>query len=175
MPKRRDRRRTGSTPSTTRCTDGTSWSSPTCLRSHDGAPGVDGQTFEDIEAYGRDRWLDELTTELRERTYRPFPVRRGFIPKGDGKQRPLGIGSIRDRVVQMAVVLVWEPIFEADLPPEQHAYRPDHNALDAIRQVHGYVRPASASLTLFPPAHRSLPVAPARQCIVDSVAEYLTP
>jgi RNA-directed DNA polymerase len=108
-------------------------------RSNDGAPGVDGQTFEDIEAYGRDRWLDELTTELRERTYRPDPVRRVLIPKPDGKQRPLGIGSIRDRVAQMAVVLVLEPIFEADLPPEQHAYRPDHSALDAIRHVHGHV------------------------------------
>jgi hypothetical protein len=61
-------------------------------RSHDGAPGVHGQTFEDIEAYGRDRRLAELTTELRERTYRPSPVRRVFIPKGDGKPRPLGIG-----------------------------------------------------------------------------------
>jgi group II intron reverse transcriptase/maturase len=108
-------------------------------RSNDGAPGVDGQTFDDIEAYGRDRWLDELTTELRERTYRPDPVRRVFIPKPDGKQRPLGIGSIRDRVAQMAVVLVLEPIFEADLQPEQYAYRPDHGALDAIRQVHGHV------------------------------------
>jgi group II intron reverse transcriptase/maturase len=108
-------------------------------RSNEGAPGVDGQTFEEIEAYGRDRWLDELTTELRERTYRPAPVRRVYIPKGDGKRRPLGIGPIRDRAVQMAVVLVLEPIFEADLPPEQHAYRADHNALDAIRQVHGHV------------------------------------
>jgi group II intron reverse transcriptase/maturase len=108
-------------------------------RSNGGAPGVDGQTFADIEAYGRDRWLDELTTELRNRTYRPDPVRRVFIPKGDGKQRPLGIGSIRDRVAQMAVVLVLEPIFEADLQPEQHAYRPDHSALDAVRQVHGHV------------------------------------
>ena len=108
-------------------------------RSNDGAPGGDRQTFDDIEAYGRDRWLDELTTELRERTYQPNPVRRVFIPKGDGKQRPLGIGTIRDRVVQMAVVLVLEPIFEADLQPEQHAYRPDHSALDAIRQVHGHV------------------------------------
>lgn len=108
-------------------------------RFNDGAPGVNGQTFEDIEEYGRDRWLDELTTELRERTYRPDPVRRVYIPKGDGKQRPLGIGTIRDRVAQMAVVLVLEPIFEADLQPEQHAYRPDHSALDAIRQVHGHV------------------------------------
>lgn len=108
-------------------------------RSNSGAPGVDGQTFADIEAYGRDRWLDELTTALRERTYRPSPVRRVFIPKGDGKPRPLGIGTIRDRVVQMAVVLVLEPIFEADLQPEQHAYRPNHSALDAVRQVHGHV------------------------------------
>jgi group II intron reverse transcriptase/maturase len=108
-------------------------------RANDGAPGVDGQTFEDIEAYGRDRWLDELTTELRERTYRPLPVRRVFIPKGDGKQRPLGIGSIRDRVAQMAVVLVLEPIFEADLTPEQYAYRANHSALDAVSHVHKLV------------------------------------
>lgn len=108
-------------------------------RSNDGAPGVDGQTFEDIEAYGRERWLAELTTEVKSRTYRPSPVRRVFIPKPDGKQRPLGIGTIRDRVVQMAVVLVLEPIFEADLPPEQHAYRAGHGALDAVRQVHGHV------------------------------------
>ena len=108
-------------------------------RSNDGAPGVDGQTFEDIEAHGRDRWLDELTTELRGRTYRPNPVRRAYIPKPDGKRRPLGIGTIRDRVAQMAVVLVLEPIFETDLQPEQHAYRPNHSALGAVRQVHGYV------------------------------------
>jgi RNA-directed DNA polymerase len=108
-------------------------------RSNHGAPGVDGQTFENIEAYGRDRWLDELTTELKERTYRPDPVRRVFIPKPDGKQRPLGIGTIRDRVVQMAVVLVLEPIFEADLQPEQHAYRPDHSALDAVEEVHRHL------------------------------------
>ena len=109
-------------------------------RANDGAPGVDGQTFADIEAYGLGRWLDELAAELRGRTYRPHPVRRVFIPKPDGKQRPLGIATIRDRVAQMAVVLVREPIFEADLEPEQYAYRPDRSALDAVRQVHGLLR-----------------------------------
>ena len=104
-------------------------------RKNGGAPGVDGQSFADIEAYGQDQWLDELTEELRNETYRPRPVRRVFIPKGDGKLRPLGIPCIKDRVVQMAAVLVLEPIFEADLEPEQHAYRPERSALDAVRQV----------------------------------------
>src|SRR6516165_8048931 len=108
-------------------------------RANGGAPGIDRQTFEDIEAYGLDRWLDELAAELKAKSYRPRPVRRVFIPKGDGKQRPLGIGAIRDRVAQMAVVLVLEPIFEADLEPEQYAYRANHTALDAVRQVHGLV------------------------------------
>lgn len=106
-------------------------------RSSGGAPGIDGQTFADIEAYGVAKWLDELADDLRKKTYQPQPVRRVFIPKPDGKQRPLGIGTIRDRVAQMATVLVLEPIFEADLQPEQHAYRAEHGALDAVRQVHG--------------------------------------
>jgi group II intron reverse transcriptase/maturase len=108
-------------------------------RANGGAPGIDGQTFADIEAYGAGKWLDELAEDLRKKTYQPQPVRRVYIPKGEGKQRPLGIGTIRDRVVQMAVVLVLEPIFEADLQPEQHAYRAEHSALDAVRQVHGLV------------------------------------
>jgi RNA-directed DNA polymerase len=107
-----------------------------CCKANGGAAGADDQTFEDIEAYGPKRWLNELTQELKSRTYQPQPVRRVYIPKPDGKQRPLGIPAIRDRVVQTAAVLVLEPIFEADLQPEQYAYRPDRSALDAVRHVH---------------------------------------
>jgi RNA-directed DNA polymerase len=104
-------------------------------RLNGGVAGVDGQTFEDIEAYGRQRWLTELADRLRNRTYRPQAVRRVWIPKPDGKQRPLGIPTIADRVVQMAVVLVLEPVFEADLQPEQYAYRPGRSAHDAIECI----------------------------------------
>lgn len=107
-----------------------------CCQANGGAAGVDGQRFEDIEAYGRERWLGELAQELKGRTYQPQPVRRVYIPKPDGKQRPLGIPAIRDRVAQMAAVLVLGPIFEADLLPEQYAYRPERSALEAVRQVH---------------------------------------
>src|SRR3974390_860316 len=106
-------------------------------RSNKGAPGVDGQDFADIEAYGVQQWLGELALALRQETYRPDPIRRVFIPKANGKLRPLGISTLRDRVCMTAAMLVLEPIFEADLPPEQYAYRPGRNAQQAVVEVQG--------------------------------------
>lgn len=104
-------------------------------RANRGAPGVDGQDFTDVESYGLERWLGELALTLSEKTYQPDAIRRVFIPKANGKLRPLGISTLKDRVCMTAAMLVLEPIFEADLPPEMYAYRPQRNAQQAVVEV----------------------------------------
>jgi RNA-directed DNA polymerase len=144
-----------------------------CCKSNKGAAGVDGQSFEDIEEYGIDRWLDELTQELKSRTYQPAAVRRVHIPKPDGKTRPLGIPTVKDRVVQMAAVLILGAIFEADLQPEQYAYRPDRSALDAVRHVHkllcgGHAQVVDADLSGY---FDSIPHAELMRCVARRVSD----
>ena len=108
-------------------------------KANGGSPGTEGQTFEQIEAEGLTGWLDGLTEELQQKKYKPGAVKRVWIPKPDGKQRPLGVPRIRDRVVQMAAVLILEPIFEEDFPEEQYGYRPERSAHDAVRNIHRWV------------------------------------
>jgi len=100
-----------------------------------GAPGVDGESFEDVESRGLAEWLNGLGKELHDKTYQPQPVRRVTIPKPGGGERPLGIPTIRDRVAQTAAKLILEPIWEADLEPDAYGYRPRKSAQDAVRKV----------------------------------------
>src|SRR5712671_7986202 len=105
------------------------------VKSNQGAPGVDGQSFWGIESQGLEEWLSGIREDLRNKTYQPQPVRRAMIPKAGGGERPLGIPTIRDRVAQTAAKLVLEPIWEADLEPNAYAYRPQRSAQDAIQKV----------------------------------------
>jgi len=105
-------------------------------KQHRGAPGVDGVTFENIEAAGVERWLAAVQEGLQTEAYRAQPVRRVLIPKPGGGARPLGIPTIRDRVVQTAAVLILQPIFEADLEPTAYGYRPGRTAGEAVQEVH---------------------------------------
>ncbi len=123
-------------------------------RSNRGAPGVDGVTFDQVKAQGVPEWLADLKEELRAKTYRPDAVRRVDIPKPVGGVRPLGIPTIRDRVVQQAAKLVLEPIFEADFDDSAHGYRPRRSALGAVKEVHkaickGYTDVVDADLSKF--------------------------
>jgi RNA-directed DNA polymerase len=123
-------------------------------RSNGGAPGVDEMTFEGIEADGLEAWLAGLREDLVAKTYRPQPVRRVMIPKPGGGERPLGIPTIRDRVVQTAAKLVLEPIFEADFEDSAYGYRPRRRGADAIKDVHrllcrGYTDVVDADLSKY--------------------------
>ena len=106
------------------------------VRRNGGAAGVDGVTVVDVVAHGVERWVGELSRDLRGGTYKPSPVRQVLIlKKQPGKFRPLGIPCLRDRVAQTSAMLVLMPVFEADLEPEQYGYRPGRSAKDAVRRV----------------------------------------
>ena len=153
-------------------------------RANAGAPGTDGMTFAAIEALGLESWLGGLREELISKTYRPDPVRRVMIPKPGGGERPLGIPTIRDRVVQTAAKLVLEPIFEADFEDNAYGYRPVRGAVDAVKEVHrlicrGYTDVVDAEIPLlrFDSARRASKVSssshrgPARAPADQAVAE----
>lgn len=109
------------------------------VKANGGTSGVDGVCFEDIEEHEYIEYLTELGRELKERQYHPSPVKRVYIPKANGKKRPLGIPTIRDRIVQTAFLMILEPIFEADFAESSHGFRPDKSAHGAIREIYKYL------------------------------------
>ena len=142
-------------------------------KANGGSAGVDGMTFKHVESEGVDEWLSGIREELRAKAYRPQPVLRVMIPKPGGGWRPLGIPTIRDRVIQTAAKLVLEPIFEADLEPNAYGYRPKHSALDAIRTVHellckGYTDVVDADLSKY---FDTIPHNELMQCVARRIVD----
>jgi RNA-directed DNA polymerase len=142
-------------------------------KSNQGAPGVDGQNFRDIESRGLEEWLSGVREELRAKTYQPQAVRRVMIPKPGGGERPLGIPTIRDRVVQTAAKLLLEPIFEADFDPNAYGYRPKRSAREAIQKVHqllckGYTDVVDADLSKY---FDSIPHSELVQCVARRIVD----
>jgi RNA-directed DNA polymerase len=142
-------------------------------RANDGAPGVDGESFKDIESRGLGEWKNGLREELRNKTYQPQPVRRVMIPKPGGGERPLGIPTIRDRVAQTAAKLILEPIWEAELEPNAYGYRPRKSAQGAIRKVEellheGYTDVVDADLSKY---FDTIPHSELLQCVARRIVD----
>jgi RNA-directed DNA polymerase len=145
----------------------------TLAKANQGAPGVDGESFEDIESVGVMKWLNGLRQELHDKTYQAQPVRRVMIPKPGGGERPLGIPTIRDRVAQTAAKLILEPIFEADLEPNAYGYRPQRSAQDAIQKVGellrgGYTDIVDADLSKY---FDNIPHSELLQCVARRIVD----
>jgi len=142
-------------------------------RANGGIAGVDGVTFEQIESEGLEGWLSGIREQLRTKMYKPQPVLRVMIPKPGGGKRPLGIPTIRDRVVQTATKQVIEPILEADLEPNTYGYRPKRSAVDAISRVHqllkeGYVDVVDADLSKY---FDTIPHVELMQCVARRISD----
>jgi RNA-directed DNA polymerase len=145
----------------------------TLAKANQGAPGVDGESFEDIETRGLIGWLNGLGKDLHDKTYQPQPVRRVMIPKPGGGERPLGIPTIRDRVAQTAAKLILEPIFEADLEPNAFGYRPKRSAQDALQAVdkllyEGYTDVVDADLSKY---FDTIPHSELMQCVARRIVD----
>jgi RNA-directed DNA polymerase len=142
-------------------------------KANGGAPGVDGESFADIESHGLEEWLNGLRKDLHDKTYQPQPVRRKMIPKPGGGERALGIPTVRDRVAQTAAKLVLEPIWEADLEPNAYGYRPGKSAQDALQKVDellhaGYTDIVDADLSKY---FDTIPHSALMQCVARRIVD----